>query len=142
MRVLLAGAVHDNVEPPKPLHRLGDHAAGDVFLADVAHQQLALPALFADEAAGFVCVVVFFEIGDCNVGPFLRREYRNGTADAAVAPRDQQDAVLESIRAPRLGLALRLRRQLTLAPRLTILVLRRQRLRLAHAPRCTRALHA
>ncbi|MGA7355838.1 MAG: hypothetical protein WBW76_10450, partial [Candidatus Cybelea sp.] len=89
LRMLLAGAVDENIEPPKPFNSFLNETSSRALLANISDDKLALPAFVLNETASFVRIIVFLEIGDCDVGAFLCRKNGDGSADATITARDQ-----------------------------------------------------
>ncbi len=79
---------------------------------------------------------MFIEIDEGDIRAFFRGSDRNGASDSAIAARDQDDSILEFLRAaPFRAVGPRLRPHLGLQAGLTILMLGRKSV--AHGNECT-----
>ncbi len=66
--MLLGRVVHEDVEAAEFRDRALDRAAAEAFVADVARQREALPALGLDQADGFLRVLMLVEIDNQDAG--------------------------------------------------------------------------
>ncbi len=71
-RLLVGDIVDQHVEAAQLAHGLLDHLGALVGSAQVAGQQQAAPALLLGQLAGVLGVLALGEIGDRDVGAFLR----------------------------------------------------------------------
>jgi hypothetical protein len=70
-----------------------DRFLAKVCIAHIATNQDAFASLFFDLTFGFIRVLVFLKVNDCNVGAFFRERDCNGATDPAIATSDDSDFV-------------------------------------------------
>jgi hypothetical protein len=94
--MLLAGIVHQHVDPAEFLDHLGNGLVAERLVADIAGDGQRLAALAANDPGGLRGVVMLAQIEDRDVGALARIERGDGAADAAVGAGDQRDLALEA----------------------------------------------
>src|SRR4051794_23736670 len=120
--MLLAGVVDENVEPAEFVHGSVDDLLAELLVAEVAGDQNRAATFLLDDLLRLLCIVMFAEVGDGDVGAFASEQRGDSAADAAVRTGDQRDSTLEAVRAPEARLPIRLRLEFALVARLAVLV--------------------
>ena len=93
--MLFRRIVNQDVELIELLHRFLHSAPAKLLPTYVAGDKNALPALFLDQTARFLRVLMFVEIDNREAGAFFRESNRDRATDAAVASGDERDPVPE-----------------------------------------------
>src|SRR5688572_4772794 len=86
--MLLRGIVDDDIEMLKAFDRLCHNLLARCFFSYISSDQQTFTPFFFNQPFSLFCVVMFIEIDNCNVSPFLCHSNCGCSADAAITTGD------------------------------------------------------